>query len=141
MKAMRPVAPPGPAGRPDAITVAAFNALGSKTGTSSESIDSAGIFNSAVSTFIRRSFCISTAILTAARPVRLPLRVCRMKSLFFSMVNSKSCMSLKCFSSLDRTFSRSLKLLGISLASLLMAFGVRRPATTSSPCALIRYSP
>ena len=42
---------------------------------------------------IKPSFTISTATRSAAAPVRFPLRVCSMKSLPFSMVNSKSCMS------------------------------------------------
>ena len=47
VKAIRPVAAPGPAGSPRPIKVAAFNALGSNIGTRSESIDSAGILSNA----------------------------------------------------------------------------------------------
>ena len=95
VKAILPVAAPGPAGSPCPMTVAAFNALGSNMGTNRESIDSAGIFSSASFWLIRRSFCISTAMRTAASPVRLPFRVCNMNKRPFSIVNSKSCISQK----------------------------------------------
>ena len=116
VNAIRPVAAPGPAGSPCAMTVADFIALGSNTGTRSESIDSAGIFSKAAFWLIKRSRCISTAILTAARPVRFPLRVCKMNKRPFSIVNSKSCMSLKWRSSLVLTCSRFRKLFGIDIA-------------------------
>ncbi len=133
VNAIRPVAAPGPAGKPRAMAVAAFSALGSKTGTRRESIDSAGILSKAAFWFIRRSRCISTAILTAARPVRLPLRVCRMNKRPFSIVNSKSCMSLKWRSNLVLTCSRFRKLFGIEIAMCEIGCGVLTPATTSSP--------
>ena len=46
---------------------------------------------------------MSTAMRMAARPVRLPLRVCSMKRRPCSMVNSKSCMSRSSCSSVWRT--------------------------------------
>ena len=48
---------------------------------------------------IRPSSTISTAILMAARAVRLPSRVCSIQSLRFSIVNSTSCISRKWLSS------------------------------------------
>ncbi len=48
---------------------------------------------------INFSLYISMENLSAAIAVRLPLRVCNMKTTSFSIVNSKSCTSLKCFSS------------------------------------------
>ena len=78
VKAMRPVAAPGPAGRPLAISWAPASASGSNIGASSESIESAGIFMSARSRSSSPSSFMSTAIRTAASPVRLPLRVCSM---------------------------------------------------------------
>ena len=53
------------------------------------------------------SCAISTAARTAASAVRLPLRVCSMKSLPRSMVNSMSCMSRKWCSSRAAIFSSS----------------------------------
>ena len=133
VKQILPDAAPGPAGRPVVSVLAFATAAGSKTATSSEEIESAGILRSAVFWSISFSLTSSTAIRTAARPVRLPLRVCSIQSLPSSTVNSKSCMSLKCFSSFFRTASRSACALGISFFSSAIALGVRMPATTSSP--------
>ncbi len=51
------------------------------------------------------SFDMSTAILTAAPPLRLPALVCRMYRRPASIVNSTSCMSPKWFSRLRATSS------------------------------------
>ena len=48
----------------------------------------------AVFSSISFSLTMSQAIFTAAAPVRLPLRVCSMNSVPFSIVNSMSCTSL-----------------------------------------------
>jgi hypothetical protein len=42
---------------------------------------------------INFSLAMSTAMRTAAAPVRLPVRVCSIQSFPRSMVNSQSCMS------------------------------------------------
>mmetsp|Transcript_29085 Transcript_29085/g.81398 ORF Transcript_29085/g.81398 Transcript_29085/m.81398 type:complete len:301 (+) Transcript_29085:1433-2335(+) len=89
----------------------------------------------------RPSWTRSKATLTAARPVRFPLRVCSIQSLPSSMVNSMSCMSLKFFSNVAAARPSSSKHSGKAWAKAEMAFGVRTPATTSSPCALTRNSP
>ena len=136
-----PDAAPGPAGSPWATGSVAINAWGSKTGTSKESIDSAGTFNNAVRSSIKPSCCISTAMRTAAWPVRFPFLVCSRYNLPCSIVNSKSCMSRKCCSSFSRVRNNSSKLSGISSTISAIFLGVRTPATTSSPCASIRYSP
>ena len=70
-----------------------------------EEMESAGIRFIAVSLYISPSFTISTAILTADRPVCLSFIVCNMYSLLFSIVNSKSYISLKWFSSFSQTFT------------------------------------
>ena len=94
VKTTAPVAAPGEAGRPFAATGTDRRALGSKIGCSSWS-------SACGSTFRRASFLVrtpsshmSTAICTAASPVRLPLRVWSMYRVFSWMVNSKSCTSL-----------------------------------------------
>ena len=61
----------------------------------------------AVSQSMSFSFTMSMANFSAAAAVRLPLRVWSMNSLPSWMVNSKSCTSLKCFSSVARTFISS----------------------------------
>ena len=76
-------------------------------------------------------------------------RVCSMKSLPCWMVNSRSCMSRKWRSSFSQTSCElAVGLRGsrrpsprLCRPSPTIGFGVRMPATTSSPWALIRYSP
>ena len=63
------------------------------------------------------------AMRTAARPVRLPLRVWSMNSLPSWMVNSKSCTSLKCVSRVLRTCSSSAKAFGSWSLQLGHGFG------------------
>ena len=70
------------------------SAFGSNVGCSSWSSDAGSTRRIAVFSSISFSFTMSTAIFTAACAVRLPLRVCSMNSLPFSIVNSKSCTSL-----------------------------------------------
>lgn len=107
---------------------------------------------------------MSIAIFTIAVPVRFPARVCSIHSLPCWMVNSISCMSLKYSSSFCSISKSSLAHSGIVSSrdgyfnarssseipcnfahrrepSSVICNGVRMPATTSSPCALIRYSP
>mmetsp|Transcript_8810 Transcript_8810/g.27785 ORF Transcript_8810/g.27785 Transcript_8810/m.27785 type:complete len:347 (-) Transcript_8810:215-1255(-) len=87
------------------------------------------------------SCTMSTAICTAALPVRFPSRVCSMYSTPSCTVNSQSCTFFMCFSSsLTESYS-SRYTSGMRSSSVEMGSGVRMPATTSSPCALIRYSP
>ena len=105
---MRPEAAPGPAGSPVAMTSACLIAWRSKIGVRSWLSWSAGTRATASCQVMSFSFTISQAMRTAATPVRLPLRVWSMKSLPFSTVNSKSCISRKCFSSEARTSSSSL---------------------------------
>ena len=52
-----------------------------------------------------------------------------------------SCTSLKCVSNFLHALSNSLYNFGISFRSFKIAFPVLIPATTSSPCAFMRYSP
>ena len=52
-----------------------------------------------------------------------------------------SCGSLKCFSNFAHALLNSLYDFGISFFNNLIFFPVLTPATTSSPWALIRYSP
>ena len=78
---------------------------------------------------------------SAAMAVRLPLRVWSMKTFPSWMVNSKSCTSLKCVSRVLRMFSSSSKAAGRWFLSWTTGSGVRMPATTSSPWALMRNSP
>ncbi len=75
VKTTAPVAAPGEAGSPFAATGTDVRALGSKIGCSSWSSACGSTFRSA-SFFVRSpSSHMSTAMLTAASPVRLPLRV------------------------------------------------------------------
>ena len=75
-------------------SIAAFLADGRKIGCRSWFSASGSTRRSASSFGISFSSTISTAMRTPAKPVRLPLRVCSMYSLPFSIVNSMSCMSL-----------------------------------------------
>ncbi len=112
LRKIRPLAAPGPAGKPLQSKVAFFRATASNTGERTWSSCSAGTRLIAVFQSIKRSFTISAAMRTAAIPVRFPLRVCSMYSTSSSMVNSKSCMSLKCFSNFFWTSTKPLKALG-----------------------------
>ena len=67
---------------------------GMKLGSSSCVRSPAGMRRTAVFSSISFSLTMSQAIFTAAAPVRLPLRVCSMNSVPFSIVNSMSCTSL-----------------------------------------------
>jgi len=118
-----------------------FNSAGSKIGASSWSSCSAGLRSTAVSQSMSFSLHMSIENFSAALAVRLPLRVCNMKTLPSWMVNSKSCTSLKCFSRVMRILSSSLNACGMTFTSAATGSGVRTPATTSSPWALIRNSP
>ena len=80
-KTICPVAAPGEAGNPCAITLACLSALGSKTGCNNSSNLFGSNFNRASFSVRIPSFNKSTAILTIAAPVRLPLRVCSIHSL------------------------------------------------------------
>ena len=73
-----PLAAPGPAGKPLPISFAPFALSRSKMGARIWLSESAGIRFTASSLEMNFSFTISTAIRTAAMPVRLPLRVWRM---------------------------------------------------------------
>ena len=78
---------------------------------------------------------------TAACAVRLASRVCSIQSLPRSMVNSTSCTSRKCFSSVRQLRASSAWMRGISVFSAAMGLVARVPATTSSPWALVSQSP
>ena len=132
-KYILPEAAPGPAGRPLPIFVALRSAARSKIGAKRWLKSSAGIRRMASSFVMSLSFTMSRAILTAAKPVRLPLRVCNIHNLPSSTVNSTSCTSRKCFSRILRTLRSSLCDFGRSFTILAIGFGVRTPATTSSP--------
>ena len=75
VKTTSPAAAPGEAARPLATTSAFSRALGSKIGCRSWSSAWASIFRIASAGVRMPSSTMSTAILTAATPVRLPLRV------------------------------------------------------------------
>ena len=86
-----PDAAPGEAGRPLAST--SRSASAASVGCNSWSSDAESIRASTSRGAIRPSSAMSTAILRAARAVRLPDRVCNIHSLFRWTVNSMSCMS------------------------------------------------
>ena len=97
---------------------------------------------------IRRSSTMSVAIFIDAIPVLLPVLVWSIQSFLFSMVNSISCMSLKCFSSFVLMLLSFVNAFGIDLSKDFsdpsfskIGLGVLRPATTSSPCASSNHSP
>ena len=75
-KTAMPLAAPGEAGSPFAST--AFVAFGSMRWCSSWSRSPGGTRSTASFRSISPSFAISTAMRTAAGPVRLPVRVCSM---------------------------------------------------------------
>mmetsp|Transcript_5374 Transcript_5374/g.12297 ORF Transcript_5374/g.12297 Transcript_5374/m.12297 type:complete len:251 (+) Transcript_5374:602-1354(+) len=93
VKTTLPVAPPGPAGKPRRMTLAFFSAAGSMTGCRSSSSWRGRTRVTAVLESIKPSLTMSTAICTAAGPLRLPTRHCNMKSFPSWMVNSMSSMS------------------------------------------------
>ncbi len=78
----RPHAAPGPAGKPLAMTLPSCRAAScssrGKTGASSCTSRSGSTLSNACSRVIRPSSTISTAMRTAASPVRFPERVCSM---------------------------------------------------------------
>ncbi len=102
-----PLAAPGPAASPLASTLFSATARrllsGEKMGRRSWLSCSGSTRMSASSGSMRPSATISTAMRMAARPVRLPLRVCSMYRRPRSTVNSKSCMSRSSCSSVWRT--------------------------------------
>ena len=92
VKTTFPLAAPGEAGNPLAITF--ISLFSSKVGCKRESKELGSIFKTASFLVINFSLTMSTAILTADLDVLLPERVCNIQSLLFSTVNSTSCMSL-----------------------------------------------
>ena len=136
---IRPIAAPGDAGSP--LPIAGGRAFGSIVGcsTSSSLAGSTRITASAGESL--PSATRSTATFTIALPVRLPLRACSMNSRPRSIVNSRSCMSRKWSSSCCATRRSSACAAGCFFASSPSGSGVRMPATTSSPWALVRNSP
>ncbi len=149
--AITPVPPPGPAGRPRAITFAFASAAGSIRLWSSSSSCSGRTRMRASSRAMSPSSHISTAMRTAAAPLRFPVRVWSIHSRPSSIVNSMSCMSRKCFSSVSRIRTSSPYASGMDACRVSPAdgdapwpfsgLGVRMPATTSSPWALGSHSP
>ena len=97
----------GTGGQPGGDDFRVLDRLAVEDGVSSWLSWSAGTRATASCQVISFSFTISQAMRTAATPVRLPLRVWSMKSLPFSTVNSKSCISWKWRSSVARTSSSS----------------------------------
>ena len=73
-----PLAAPGDAGSPLVATGIFFHSAWSNPGASSWFSDSGSTSSTASFGEIRRSAARSVAIITAAWPVRLPLRVCSM---------------------------------------------------------------
>ena len=90
VNAIRPTAAPGEAGSPVAILFKVLRDAGAITGCSNWSSCIGSTRRMASFLSMRPSFTMSTAIFTAAGPVRLPLRVCNMYSLPSWIVNSKS---------------------------------------------------
>ena len=91
-KTTLPLAAPGDAGKPFAITW--IELFSSKVGWSNVSKEFGSILNIAWFFEINFSLTISTAIFTADFDVLFPERVCKIQSLLFSTVNSTSCISL-----------------------------------------------
>ena len=87
-----PLAAPGDAGRPCAITF--ISLFSSREGWRRLSNDPGSILKSASFFEISLSFTISTAILIADFAVLFPDLVWSIQSFLFSMVNSTSCISL-----------------------------------------------
>ena len=138
-----PLAAPGDAGKPLAITLMLL--FSSNVGCSKVSNELGSILRTASFFEINFSLTISTAILTADFEVLFPDLVCNIHNFLFSTVNSTSCISLKYFSKVCRIFFSFLKTSGIAssidnsftpafiLAFFVIYCGVLVPATTSSP--------
>ena len=92
VKTTLPLAAPGDAGRPLAIT--SIELFSSKVGCNKVSKEFGSILKTASFLEISFSLTISTAIFTADLEVLFPERVCNIQSLLFSTVNSTSCISL-----------------------------------------------
>mmetsp|Transcript_58391 Transcript_58391/g.142801 ORF Transcript_58391/g.142801 Transcript_58391/m.142801 type:complete len:326 (+) Transcript_58391:1457-2434(+) len=140
-----PTAAPGPPARPTATTLSLYceelSASFAKFGWRICRTWSDSILRMASSFVVRPSLTISMATWNAAWPVRLPDRHWSIHSLPFSTVNSTSCMSPKCFSNRFMFLTNWSYASGRTFFIVAMGSGVRIPATTSSPCALMRYSP
>ena len=87
-----PLAAPGEAGNPFAITLTEL--FSSNVGCNKVSKEAGSILMTASFLEMSFSFTISTAILTADFEVLFPDLVCNIQSLLFSTVNSTSCISL-----------------------------------------------
>mmetsp|Transcript_24141 Transcript_24141/g.91101 ORF Transcript_24141/g.91101 Transcript_24141/m.91101 type:complete len:360 (+) Transcript_24141:1168-2247(+) len=142
VKAARPEAAPGDAAVPEAMSEAS-DAAGSLSRACRAWSRCWGVTRRATASSLvtRPSRTMSVAIRTAAGPVRLPLRVCSMNRRPDSMVNSQSWTSRKCFSRRFTVARSSAYSSGLRASSSAMGRGEREPLTTSSPCALNRYSP
>jgi len=93
VKTILPQAAPGEAASPLPTGVEFLSATASNCGWRSVSRLRGSIMSTASSSVLIPSSTRSHAILRAARAVRLPLLVWSMKSFWFSIVNSMSCMS------------------------------------------------
>ena len=94
VKYARPTAAPGEAASPVAMTVRSSEAnCGCSTCSTWSSVMRCTASSRVIFQPRRRWLVMSTAIRRAARPVRLPTRVCSIQSLPCSMVNSVSHMS------------------------------------------------
>ena len=93
VKTILPHAAPGEAGRPLPTHLPFLSEAASNCGCRRVSRLRGSIMQTASSSVRTPSSTRSHAILSAARAVRLPLRVWSMKSFLFSIVNSMSCMS------------------------------------------------
>ena len=89
-----PVAAPGEAAKPFAITFAAFSFSSLNTGCNNCSNWFGSTLKTASFSVIMPSFTKSTAILKAAVAVLLPFLVCKKYNFPLSIVNSMSCISL-----------------------------------------------
>ena len=87
-----PLAAPGDAGSPFAITL--ISLFSSSVGCNKVSRELGSILRIASFFEINFSLTMSTAILTADLDVLFPDLVCKIQSLLFSTVNSTSCISL-----------------------------------------------
>jgi len=153
VKTTLPTAAPGPAGNPLTKGWAPFNIAGLMIGCNNSSSWAGSRRKTAVFSSIRPSANISIAIFKAAVPVRFPTRHCNMNNLPSWIVNSMSSISLNASSKRLRISNNSVYesaqassmlwrcLFCSFLVSSLSGLGVRIPATTSSPCALINHSP
>ena len=100
-----PEAAPGEAANPFVNSSNFFLSSGLKIGNRNCSRCSGSTLKTASSFVINVSFTISHAIFAAAIPDLLPDLVCNKNNVSFSIVNSKSCMSLKCLSKILAVFS------------------------------------